>query len=61
MTSLLSLVKAALVRMPGLNYRLGRLPLIPPKGIVLEAIDPQEYAKGQVLRNAQYLKKKETG
>lgn len=32
---------------------------IPPKGIVLEAIDPAKYAKGQVLRNAQYLKKKD--
>lgn len=28
------------MRMPGLNYRLGRLPLFPQKGILFEAINP---------------------
>ena len=45
--------------MPGLNYGLGTAAFIPPEGIVLEAIDPAKYAKGQVLRIAQYLKKKD--
>ena len=44
--------------MPGLNYAYRSAALIPPKGLVLGAISPAKYAKGQVLSEIQYLKKR---
>lgn len=35
--------------MPGLNYGLGTAAFIPPKGIVLEAIDPAKICEGTGL------------
>ena len=35
--------------MPGLNYGLGTAAFIPPKGIVLEAIDPARICEGTGL------------
>ena len=43
--------------MPGLNYAYRSAALISPKGLVLGAISPAKYAKGQVLSEIQYLKK----
>lgn len=46
--------------MPGLNYGLGTAAFIPPKGIVLEAIDPAKICEGTGLEKCSIPEKKKT-
>ena len=44
---------------PGLNYVAGRCSYF-PSGFCIRSYQPGKICEGQVLRNAQYLKKKKT-